>query len=494
RGPALLPGWTSGSYVGGPVDRLSTLDAEFLHVEDGVAHMHIAGGCVFAGPPPSLDELGRLVEGKLHQIPRYRQRVRAVPLELGRPIWADDPHFDLGYHLRRTALPTPGDDPAFCALMGRLMSQPLDRDRPLWETWLVEGLEGGNWAIVFKVHHCLVDGVAGAGLLEVLLDLQPSTDVPAPVPWTPAREPAGAAKVLGAWAGLARDAAAAVRGLPGAIRHPGSAVEAAATTAQGLARWVGHLGVTSPLSVDGAIGPHRVWAHADIALADVKAIGRAAGSTVNDVIVAAVTGGYRDLLIERGDDVEGAVFRSLVPVSTRRADGDGVLDNRVSAMLYELPVGVADPLERLRLVTAQLGALKGSRMAEAGALLTGIGDLAPPAAIGTVSRLATWAMRRLPQRSVNTVTTNVPGPQFPLYCLGREMVAYRPFVPIFHGVRVGTAILSYNGRVYVGVTGDYATAPQVGVVARGAVRAVHEMREQLTAAGSARRRRRAHAG
>src|SRR5690606_11603550 len=214
---------------------------------------------------------------------------------------------------------------------------------------------------------------------------------------------------------------------------------------------------------------------------DVKAIGRAVGSTVNDVILAAVTGGYRELLIERGDDVEGAVLRSLVPVSTRRAGSDGAFANRVSAMLYELPVGVADPLERLRLVSAQLRGLKGSRMAEAGAVLTGIGDLAPPAAIGTVSRLAAWAMRRLPQRSVNTVTTNVPGPQFPLYCLGREMVAYRPFVPIYHGVRVGTAVLSYNGRVYVGVTGDYATVPRVDTVARGTVRAVREMGEQLAA-------------
>jgi diacylglycerol O-acyltransferase / wax synthase len=473
------------------VDTLSTLDAEFLHLEDGISHMHIAGGCVFAGPPPTMDELSRLVDGKMHQIPRYRQRVRSVPLELGRPIWADDPHFHLGYHLRRTALPSPGDDAAFCALMGRLMSQELDRDRPLWETWLVEGLEDGNWAIIFKIHHCLVDGVAGAGLLEVLLDLAPTTEVPAPLPWEPAPEPNGAVKVLGAWAGLARDAATAARGLPGAIRNPVSATRSAVPIAQGLVRWLGHLGSTSSLSVEGAIGPHRSWAHANVALTEVKAVGKAFGATVNDVVLAAVTGGYRDLLIERGDDVETAVFRSLVPVSTRRDDGRGVLDNRVSAMLYELPVGVADPVERLRVVQEQLGALKGSRMADAGAVMTEIGDLAPPAAVGTVSRLATRAMRRLPQRSINTVTTNVPGPQFPLYCLDRELVEYRPFVPIFHGVRVGTAILSYNGTVCFGVTGDYATTPQVDVVADGAVRAVHELRKHVPDAGPSSRKRRA---
>ncbi|HET9608179.1 MAG TPA: wax ester/triacylglycerol synthase family O-acyltransferase [Acidimicrobiales bacterium] len=472
------------------MDHLSTLDAEFLHVEDGIAHMHIAGGCVFTGPPPTLDELSALVRGKMHQIPRYRQRVRSVPLELGRPIWADDPEFDLRYHLRRTALPSPGDDAAFCALMGRLMSQPLDRDRPLWETWLVEGVEGGNWALIFKVHHCLVDGVAGAGLLPVLLDLEPTTDVPEPLPWAPTPEPNGAAKVVDAWAGLARDAAASARGLPGAIRDPRGAARSAVSTAQGLVRWAANLGTTSPLSVDGTIGRHRSWAHANVPLADVKAVGKAFGAKVNDVVVAAVTGGYRDLLTERGDDVEHAVLRSLVPVSTRRDDGQGVLDNRVSAMLYELPVSVADPVERLRMVEEQLTELKGSRMAEAGAVLTEIGDLAPPPAIGTVTRMVVRAMRRLPQRSINTVTTNVPGPQFPLYCLGREMVEYRPFVPIYHGVRVGTAILSYNGTVYFGVTGDFATTPNVRVVADGAVRAVRELHDRVTGTGRTGRKRR----
>ena len=225
-------------------------------------------------------------------------------------------------------------------------------------------------------------------------------------------------------------------------------------------------------------------------LADVKAVGKAFGAKVNDVVVAAVTGGYRDLLTERGDDVEHAVLRSLVPVSTRRDDGQGVLDNRVSAMLYELPVSVADPVERLRMVQEQLSELKGSRMAEAGAVLTEIGDLAPPPAIGTVTRMVVRAMRRLPQRSINTVTTNVPGPQFPLYCLGREMVEYRPFVPIYHGVRVGTAILSYNGTVYFGVTGDFATTPNVRVVADGAVRAVRELHDRVTGTGRTSRKRR----
>lgn len=461
------------------MDTLSTLDAEFLHLEDGISHMHIAGACVFDGPPPTMGELTGLVEGKMQQIPRYRQRVRSVPLELGRPVWADDPHFDLCYHLRRTALPSPGDDDTFCTLMGRLMSQQLDRNRPLWETWLVEGLEGGQWAVIFKVHHCMVDGVAGAGLLEVLLDLEPHTEVPEPLPWEPAPEPNGAVKVLGAWAGLARDATATARVIPRAVTHPLATAKAAIPTAQGVVRWLSNLGTTTPLSVEGTIGPHRSWAHARVPLADVKAVGKAFGGTVNDVVLTGVTGGYRDLLVKQGDDVENAVLRSLVPVSVRQEDARGVLDNRVTAMLYELPVGVADPIERLHLVREQLGELKDSKMAEAGVVMTELGDLAPPVAIGTVSRLLTRALRRLPQRSVNTVTTNVPGPQFPLYCLGREMVEYRPFVPIYHGVRVGTAILSYNGTVHFGVTGDYSSTPQVDVVADGTVRAIRELVDRI---------------
>jgi diacylglycerol O-acyltransferase / wax synthase len=461
------------------VDTLSTLDAEFLYLEDGISHMHIAGACVFEGTPPTMDELTHLVHGKMQQIPRYRQRVRSVPLELGRPIWADDPHFDLCYHLRRTALPSPGDDDTFCTLMGRLMSQPLDRHRPLWETWLVEGLEGGQWALVFKVHHCMVDGVAGAALLQVLLDIEPRTAVPEPVPWEPAPEPSGAVKVLGAWAGLARDATAAARVIPQAVTHPLSTAQTAVPTARGVVRWLSNLGTTTPLSVKGAIGPHRSWAHSRVPLADVKAVGKAFGGTVNDVVLAGVTGGYRDLLVKQGDDVGDAVLRSLVPVSVRQEDARGVLDNRVTAMLYELPVGVSDPVERLRLVREELGDLKGSKMAEAGAVVTELGDLAPPVAIGTVSRLMTRAMRRLPQRSITTVTTNVPGPQFPLYCLGRKMVEYRPFVPIYHGVRVATAILSYDGTVFFGVTGDYTSTPQVDVVADGTVHAIRELVDRI---------------
>jgi diacylglycerol O-acyltransferase len=464
------------------MERLSALDAEFLHVEDGVAHMHIAGACVFADPPPAFADVRGLIASKLHLIPHYRQRVRTVPFELGRPVWADDPHFDLDYHLRHTALPAPGDDAAFCRLMGRLMSTPLDRERPLWETWLVEGLAGGHWALVFKIHHCLVDGIAGVDLLGVLLDTGPDPTPTMPEPWTPAPEPAGAAKVLDAWAGLLGETGAAVRRVTHALVHPTAAVSVALGTARGLARFVADLRATPARSIEGTIGPHRAWAHSDASLDDVRLIRTAFGGTVNDVVLAAVSGGYRDLLLARGDDADHAVLRSGVPVSTRHDDGHGIADNRVSTMIYDLPVDVADPVERLRRVSAEMTELKASHMAEAGEVVTAVADLLPPMVVGSLSRLATRAFRRVGQRSVNTITTNVPGPQFPLYCLGRTMLEYRPFVPIIHGIRVSTAILSYDGQLFFGITGDGETAPDVEVVARGTSRAVDELCDRARAA------------
>jgi len=457
------------------MERLSALDAEFLHLEDGAVHMHIAGACVFDDPPPTIGAIEALVSSKLHLIPRYRHRVRAVPFGLGRPVWVDDPHFDIGYHVRHTALPAPGDDPGFCTLMGRIMSQPLDRERPLWETWLVEGLEGGKWALIFKVHHCMVDGIAGVGLLTALLDFKADAVVGEPRPWAPRPEPSAAMKVLDAWSGLASELLATARELPASATHPSATIRSIISTAEGAVRFVERLAPTRPLSIEGPIGPHRVWAHSSASLADVKTIRSAFGGTVNDVVLAAVAGGYRALLMARGDEADQAVVRSLVPVSTRHDDGHGVPDNRVSALLYELPVGLADPVERLEAVRTQMTRLKGSHIVEAGEMVTSAGDLVLPLLMGTLTRFTIHSMHRFGQRSLNTVTTNVPGPQVPLYCLGHEMSEYRPFVPISHGLRVGTAILSYNGRLFFGVTGDYESVPEVEVLAAEAASTIEAL-------------------
>lgn len=463
------------------MERMSALDAEFLLVEDGIAHMHIAGISVFEGPPPAFDELTAMVAAKLHLIPRYRQRVRSVPLELGRPVWVDDPHFDLDYHIRHTALPAPGDDPALRRLMSRLMGQELDRERPLWELWFVEGLEDGRWALISKVHHCMVDGVSGVDLLSVLLDAEEDVVLPAPRPWEPEPEPSGITKVLDAWSGLVADGLGMAARAPSAVlRDPGGVVSSVLDTGRGLAELAKHLGRTTPTTLEGSIGPHRSWAHSSIDLDDVKDVRRAVDATVNDVVLAVLAGAFRELLAHRGEDPDTTVLRTLVPVSVRPLDARGVPDNRVSAILFELPVHVADPAERVRLVHEQMEASKASHMSEAGEVVLRLGNLAPPMVVGAVMRTATRLLARMPQRSVNTVTTNVPGPQFPLYCLGRRMLQHLPFVPLSHGVRCGVAILSYDGQLAFGVTGDRDTAADVDVLAGAVPRGFEELRAQLS--------------
>jgi diacylglycerol O-acyltransferase / wax synthase len=450
------------------VESLSGLDAEFLHLEDERTPYHIGGVAIFAGPPLSHEALIEAIESKLHLIPRYRQRIGTVPLELGRPVWVDDPHFSSRHHIFHTALPAPGDRGALERLVGRLMSHRLDRDRPLWEIWLVEGLADDRWALVFKVHHCMVDGVAGVGLLHAVLDLEPDAPLPDPPPWTPEPEPTGWVRVGRAWTGLARGVGEIAGAIPGAVTHPGRTAQAAADAARGLLGFGRHAVPTPALSIEGDIGPHRSWASASASLGDIKEVRKALGGTVNDVVLASVTRGMRDLLLARGDDPATAVVRVMVPVSVRRDDGDGVPDNRVSTLFVEVPVHVDDPLERLRLVRAAMDGAKGSHMAELGETVTHLVDLAPPMAVGALSRVAARLLHRLPQRTVTTVATNVPGPQLPLYCRGHQMLEYLPFVPIASRVRVGTAILSYDGTVAFGVTGDASSVPEVAVVADGA--------------------------
>ena len=458
------------------MNRLSALDTEFLHVEDDSAHMQIAGVCVFDDPPPPLADFRALIDSKLHLLERYRQCVRFVPLELGRPVWVDDPHFHLDYHVRHTALPAPGDQPTLERLMGRLLSAPLDHRRPLWEAWLVEGLANQRWAIVFKLHHCMVDGIAGVELLTQLLDLDPDIEVAPPQPWEPQAGPSGMAMVLDAWGGLIGDAWEWAAKTPTAILHPAETLKGAADTVKGLTGFLRHASLTPAVALDGRIGPHRVWASSESSMGDVATIRSAFGGTINDVVLAAVTGGYRELLISIGEDPGRAVVRSLIPVSVRGGSTQAIPENRVSTLLYELPVGIADPIERLRTVHEQMQELKGSHMAETGEMLTSITNLAPPMVVGVLTRLAVRAEHIVAQRVVNTVTTNVPGPQFPLYCLGREMLEYRPFVPISHGVRIGTAILSYNGHLFFGVTGDYGMADAVRVVADSLTESITELR------------------
>jgi WS/DGAT/MGAT family acyltransferase len=407
--------------------RLSAQDVSFLHLEDRVSHMHIGAIAVFEGPAPPIREFERMVEGHLPAVPRYRQRLRSVPYALGRPVWVDDPHFQIGFHIRHTALPRPGGDDELRRLVGRVMSQQLDRSRPLWEMWVIERLDQGRWALITKIHHAMVDGVSGAELLAAILDRERHPTPPPPDTWVPERQPAGAELAVRALVSRAMTPAHVARELRGAPRR-------LAAAAQGLGELREVLSVTPDSSLNGPLGTHRRWDWARSSLSDVAEIRAAFGGTVNDVVLAAVSGGFRALLESRGESTQGFV-RSLIPVSIRAAEEHNRYDNRVSAMFADLPVDIADPVERLRALSVQMRHLKESHEVAAGDLLVEISNAVPAMLLS----LGLQAAAHVPQHSVNTVATNVPGPQYPLYAAGRRMLDWYTYVPLAGELRVGVA-------------------------------------------------------
>jgi WS/DGAT/MGAT family acyltransferase len=451
------------------VDRLSPLDASFLHVEDDVSHMHIAAIGIFEGPPARYADVVNMVRGKLPLVPRYRRQVvRFVPLDLGRPVWVDDPHFNIDYHLRHTALPDPGGEAELRALVGRVMAQQLDRSKPLWEIWMVEGLEGGRWALLSKTHHALVDGVAGTDLLAVLMDTTTQPSPPVLDDWRPRPAPSNARLAFDAATDLARSPYEQLRAVRASTRVPRHAISRFGEVARGLSSMAGVVRPTPASSLNGPLGPHRRYAWASTTVDDIKRVRKGLGGAFNDVVLASITNGFRELLLSRQESVD-RVVRTLVPVSVRPrtpgtvAVGDGTMQNKVSAMFAELPVGIDDPAERLRTITVQMAGLKESKEAVAGEALTSLSGFAPPMLLALGMRLAS----RVAQRNVNTVTTNVPGPQLPLYVAGRRMLTAYPYVPLAGQIRIGVAIFSYDGQVTFGITGDWDTTADLDVLARG---------------------------
>ena len=449
-------------------DRLSPLDSSFLHLENEFAHMHIGSTSIFEGPPPPFEDVRALVESKLIDIPRYGQVVRFVPMDLGRPVWADDRHFNLEFHVRHTALPLPGGREELRRLVARIMSQQLDRSRPLWEMWVVEGLEDGHWALISKVHHAMVDGVSGAELLSTVLDISPDATIAKAAEWAPRSSPSNIELATDAVAQLVKSPYEQVRALRAAGRVPRQAIEQLKEVGAGLSSLAGILSATPESTLNGPIGPHRRYVWTSVSVDDIKTVRAALGGTFNDVVLATITRGFRSLLRAR-DESTDRVVRTLVPVSVRPrndgevAAGDGTMANKVSAMFAELPVMLDDPGEALAAVSEQMADLKESKQAVAGEALTSMADFAPPMLLALGERVAA----RAAQRNVNTVTTNVPGPQLPLYSLGRRMLEIFPFVPLAGQVRVGVAMFSYYGTVYFGITGDYDTCEDIGVLSDG---------------------------
>jgi WS/DGAT/MGAT family acyltransferase len=438
-------------------DRLSPLDASFLHFEDAGAHMHVGSVVLFEGKAPDAAALIEHVEGRLHLVPRYRQRLAFPPLAQARPVWIDDPHFNPGYHVRHTALPAPAGHDALCRLAGRVFAQRLDRTKPLWEIWLVDRVGEDGFALISKTHHCLVDGVSGVDIASVLFDLEPDPPPPpqAAPDWHPRPEPSAATLVADALTERVTGPLGAVQSL--ATPDPARLVR----TLGGVGSFL-RAGVAAPPSpLNRRIGPHRAFAFFEAPLDHVKAIKSGLGGTVNDVVLAAVAGGLRRWMLADGREIGELTLRAMVPVSTRAQEEHGALGNRVTTMYAPLPVGLPGVKDRFRVIHEAMGGLKESGQAVGADVLTRLTGFAPPTVLAQAARLQGR------QRLFNLTVTNVPGPQFPLYLLGRRLQGLYPQVPLARNTGLGIALMSYDGRLCFGLLTDYDTLPEPADVADG---------------------------
>jgi len=457
-------------------DRLTGLDSSFLHLERDAAHMHVAGCMVFEGHAPAYEDLVAEIVTRLYLVPRYRQRLAFVPLNQGRPVWVDDPHFNVTYHVRHTALPRPGGDQELKRLCGRVFSQALDRARPLWELWMVEGLSDDRFAILSKTHHALVDGVSGVDIATVLFDTSPD---PMPVArpdqeWVPKPLPSSAQLLADALLERATVPGEIVRGVRATVRGPRQVARKAgeALVGVGAMAWTG-LNAAPPSPFNVRIGPHRrfTWVRGD--LSEFKAIKNTLGGTVNDAVLAVVSGALGRYMRIHGDSTDVAL-KAMIPVSVRADVERGALGNRVAAMWASLPVGITDPVKRMRRISSAMKDLKESGQAVGAQVLTELSGFAPPTIMAQAARL------QARQRLFNLVVTNIPGPQVPLYMLGRELDALYPMVPLAENTALGIAIMSYNGQLNFGLVSDFDALPDVEVLADELRSSIDEL---ATAAG-----------
>ncbi|HEX5928361.1 MAG TPA: wax ester/triacylglycerol synthase family O-acyltransferase [Solirubrobacterales bacterium] len=469
------------STEGRHLDRLTAVDASFLTNETSNSHMHVGAILIFEGPPPKYVDLVEHVRSRLHLVPRFRQKLVVPPLEAGRPLWADDVNFNLTYHIRHTALPQPGGEAQLKRLAGRVFSQQLDRSKPLWEMWLAQGLEDDRFAILTKTHHAMVDGVSGVDIGTVLFDFEREPETPAAEDdWVPQPEPGTTELVArGIADAVAAPVALAERAVD-AVRNPETTARKAVEALEGLSEIVTAFADPAPdVPLNLEIGPHRryVWARSE--LATFKRIKDSLGGTVNDVVLAVVTGTLRNWLDRRGIRTEGLELRALVPVSIRSEDERGNLGNRIALMRGPLPVYVEDPVRRLRTISEEMEGLKRSKQALGAEVISRFNDFAPPTLLAQASRI------NFSTRLFNLITTNVPGPQVPLYVLGREMEEVFPvaFLPQNHALAV--AIMSYNGKVGFGLLADYDSMEDVELLSEGIAGSLAELEQAAGAAAAA---------
>jgi diacylglycerol O-acyltransferase len=430
--------------------RISALDASFLHLEKAGARLHVASVTVFDGPTPQYDELREHIESRLHLVPRFRQRLADVPLDQGRPVWVDDPHFNLRYHLRHGGLPAPGSEEQLKNLAGRVFAQRLDRTKPLWELLLVDGLQGGRFALIAKSHHALVDGISAVDITTILFDDDPHAPTIAPGrPWAPRPLPTPAQLLSDALIERATRPAEAIRSARALVRAPRQVLRSTrdGLQAMGALAFAG-LRPAPPTPLNVNVGPHRRYTWVDAELVELQRIKDALGGTVNDAVLAVVAGALGRFLRHRGVDTDGLTLTVLVPVSVRAESEQGALGNEVAPMWALLPVGIEDPIGQHAAIRDAI-AVADERQAIGARTLTELSGFASPTIMSQAARL------QQRQRFFNLVVTNVPGPQQPLYLLGRRLRALYPVVPLAGRQALGIAFMSYDGRLGFGLLGDY---------------------------------------
>jgi WS/DGAT/MGAT family acyltransferase len=463
-------------------DRLTAVDASFLVREAGT-HMHIGGVLVFEGPPPAREDFEDHVESRLHLVPRYRQKLAHPRLEMGRPMWIDDPSFNLGYHVRHSALPSPGSEHELRQLVGRIFSQRLDRSKPLWEIWLVEGLEDNRFAVISKVHHSLVDGISGVDLTTVMFDTGPE-GTPGLGPaddWRPHKEPSDRELIADGVKGLVKLPFGLARKAASMVAHPATTLESVREAAEGVGEVMWSMvnpAPKTPLNRD--IGTHRRVLWVETSLADLKEVKDALGGTVNDVFLTVVASSLQRWLHSRGVRTEGLELRGCVPVSIRPKGEESALGNRITMMMGPLPVYANSPRERYRIVREAMAGLKESKQAQGAEMIANLQDFAPPTILAQASRM------NFSNRFYNLLVTNVPGPQFPIYLLGRELLQLRPVAFLAPRNALAIAIMSYNGSVFINLIGDYDALPDLERLAEYVEDSIDELR-QLAAETAPRR-------
>ncbi|GAA2963539.1 WS/DGAT/MGAT family O-acyltransferase [Actinokineospora diospyrosa] len=459
-------------------DRLSALDASFLYLEDAATPMHVGGVAVFRKPRAGFDHarLVKLIEQRLPLVPRYRQRVAEVPGHLARPVWVDDPSFDVNYHVRRSALPRPGSDEQLHDLVARLMARPLDHTRPLWEAYLVEGLAEGHAALITKTHLALVDGIRTIDFGQVILEPEPLTDdQPDDEPWEPRRLPGPTRLILDAVSETVQRPRELVENVRSAV---GDALATTQKVAGVLGTVVSAIGIAarpaqaSPLNAP--VGRARRYAVAHARLDDLRDVRARHGGTVNDVVLTAVAGALRSWLLSRGLQLTASsTVRAMVPLAVRDSDGTvpGMLGNQVTAQLVDLPVGEPSPFVRLHHISHALRPHNDSGRSVAASALLRVGGFAPP----TLHSLGARAAASFSQRIFNVVVTNVPGPQAPLYLGTARMTRMVPAMPLTRNQALAIGVTSYDGGVYFGLTGDRKAMSDVDALARMLEESVEEL-------------------